>query len=340
MRVALDAQLAVGTSTGIGEYVRGLIDALRERGVDVVALREPRLDPWRFDRRVLWDQVLLPSAAARAKASLLHCSSGTMPLVRALPVVTTVHDLAWQRTQRHARWYARAYFGGLSLRQYRHAAAILTDSAFSRRELLDVAGAIDAARVHVVYPGVAAEFAALSRRPDGRTILVVGTVEPRKNLAFIIARLRALPLARVVSVGPSTPYHAECRDLARRLGVGDRVEFRGYVTERELLSLYESAAVAAVPSTYEGFGYAVAQALCAGLPCVASDRASLPEVSGGDAVVLPLADESAWEDALAGALRGERDAAASDARARSAERFSWRSAARAVADVYRAAMGQ
>jgi len=56
MRVALDAQLTVGTATGIGEYVRGLTCALRARELDLVALREERLNPWRFDRRVLWDQ--------------------------------------------------------------------------------------------------------------------------------------------------------------------------------------------------------------------------------------------------------------------------------------------
>ncbi|HTV72606.1 MAG TPA: hypothetical protein VME66_02735, partial [Candidatus Acidoferrales bacterium] len=63
MRVALDGQLAVGTATGIGEYVRGAAAALRERGVDVRLLAWSALDPWRFDRRVVWDQIALPVRA-------------------------------------------------------------------------------------------------------------------------------------------------------------------------------------------------------------------------------------------------------------------------------------
>lgn len=335
MRVALDAQLGVGTSTGIGEYVRGLAPALRAEGVDVVELRDERFDPWRFDRRLVWDQLLLPLRARRSGAVILHCASGTMPLRCALPIVTTVHDVAWLRSQEHARWYARRYFGAFSLARYRRAAAILTDSSFTRTELLEVLPALDATRVRAVAPGVADVFANVERRSDRQTILVVGTVERRKNLAFLIGLLPKLEGARIVSAGPATPYLDECRHIARRLGVQERVAFRGYVSLRELLELYASAAVAAVPSTYEGFGYAVAQALCAGLPCVASDRASLPEVAGDEARVVRLEDEAAWSAALDAALAGNLDASAAASRERSAARFSWRNAARSVAAAYR-----
>lgn len=334
MKIALDAQLSVGTATGIGEYVRGLAIALRAAGVDVVELRDERLDPWRFDRRVLWDQVLLPRRAARSGASLLHCASGTMPLRAPLPIVTTVHDVAWLRAQRHARWYARSYFGAFSLARYRAAAALFADSAFSKRELLQFLPELDPARVHAIAPGVAEAFSRVVRRGDGRTILVVGTVESRKNLTFLVRLLPRLPNARIVSVGPATSYQRVCRALADDLGVGGRVEFRGYVATQTLLDLYASSAVAAVPSTYEGFGYAVAQALCSGLPCVASDRASLPEVAGSDAPLAPLEDEDAWLAALGDALTGASDERARDARRRSVERFSWANAAAAIAGVY------
>ncbi len=335
MKVALDAQLAVGTPTGIGEYVRGLVPALRQRGLEVDELCEPRLDPWRFDRRIVWDQFILPQRARRSGAQVLHCASGTMPLRAPLPVVATVHDVAWLRVQDHARAYARWYFGRFSLARYARAAAILCDSEFSRRELLDASGQLVPERVHVAYPGVARAFCELARTPDRRTILVVGTVERRKNLAWIVDLLAELPQARIVSVGPFTPYARECLGRARALGVEERVELRGYVGPDELVELYERAAVAAVPSVYEGFGYAVAQALCAGLPCVASDRTSLPEVACGDATILPLGERVAWRNALADALMGALDEHASAVRARSVERFSWSRAADVVARAYR-----
>ncbi len=176
------------------------------------------------------------------------------------------------------------------------------------------------------------------RGGDGRTILAVGTIERRKNLELLIRALPALPGARIVAVGPPTPYRQECESIAATLGVEDRIEFRGYVARRELLELYATAATVAVPSFYEGFGYAAAQALCAGTPCVVSDRSALPEVVAGDARVLPVGDEAAWVQALRAQLRGDDDARAAAARGKSIERFAWPVGARAMRAVYEAAL--
>lgn len=340
MKVAVDAQLAVGTATGIGEYVRGLTEALRAQGVDVVELSEPDLDPWRFDRRVYWDQVLLPRRAKRSGADVLHCASGTVPLAVNMPVIVTVHDVAWlRRVQAHARPYARYYFGAFSLDRYRRAERIVVDSKFSRSELLWVLDGYDAWRVHVVYPGVAQDFCTLERRGgDGQTILVVGTVERRKNLDVVVRALAGLPRARVVCVGPATPYQDECRNLAGVLGVNDRIEFRGYVSREELLELYSTCAVVALPSRYEGFGYPAAQALCTGAPCVVSDQSALPEVVGKDARVVPVDDVHAWVEALGAALQGADDERAAKSRAGAIDRLAWPASAKSMRDVYKAAL--
>jgi glycosyltransferase involved in cell wall biosynthesis len=337
VRVALDAQLTVGTATGIGEYVAGLAESLRRRGVDVVELREPRLDPWRFDRRVIWDQFLLPQRVRASGAQLLHCAAGTMPAVAAIPIVVTVHDLAWHDVQAHAPAYARYYFGAFSLRRYRRAGRIVADSEFSRATLLALLDDFNPAHVEVVYPGVAADFCSAARvGGDGRTILAVGTIERRKNLEVVIRALAELPDARLVAIGPLTPYARECEEIARTCGVADRLEMPGYVSRRQLVALYERAAVAAVPSRYEGFGYAVAQALCAGLPCIASDRTSLPEIASGDARTIDADDPAAWSVALRCALDGNEDARAAQARPGAIARFSWESSAQRMETVYEA----
>ncbi|MDP9110910.1 MAG: glycosyltransferase family 4 protein [Candidatus Eremiobacteraeota bacterium] len=338
MKVAIDAQLTVGTATGIGEYATGLVDALRGQGVDVVALCEPRLDPWRFDRRLIWDQVILPRRAARSGAQMLHCAAGTMPFRLRLPVVVTVHDVAWLKVQEHARPYARYYFGVYALRRYAQAQRIVVDSYFSRGELLDVLD-VSPDLVDVVYPGVSADVCALERRADGsKTILVPGTVERRKNLEVLLRALPGLPGARIVSVGPPTPYLATCRALAAELGIEERVEFRGYVARAELLRLYATSAVVAVPSRYEGFGYAAAQALCSGIPAVVSDRSSLPEVVGANAAIVPVDDVAAWRDALQSALAKDSPAASAGARAAAIARFAWSASASAMRSVYEAAL--
>jgi glycosyltransferase involved in cell wall biosynthesis len=100
------------------------------------------------------------------------------------------------------------------------------------------------------------------------------------------------------------------------------------------LALYQRCAVAAVPSRYEGFGYAAAQALCAGVPCVVSERSSLPEVAGGDARVAAADDPKAWAAALDAALSGGDDARAARVRAAAIARFSWDASASAMERIY------
>jgi len=340
MIVAVDGQLTLGTGTGIGEYVRGLCAALPEIGAEVRMLQYPNLDPWRFHRRVLWDQLLLPRFAAHSGARLLHCASGTMPLRSPLPTVVTVHDIAWLRVQRHAPAYARYYFGPFMLKRYANAAAIAVDSSFSRAELLEVTR-IDAGQVHVVYPGVASDFCQLPRIPSHcGEILVPGTVERRKNLEVLIRSLPLEPRARLISVGPFTAYHNDCATLARDLQVIDRVEFRGYVRRDQLLKLYASCVAVAVPSLYEGFGYAAAQALCAGVPVLVANSSSLPEIAGSDGRVADAKDPAAWAAAIGVILDdpASAESAAAAARSRSAQRFSWMRSARRMLNVYATAL--
>jgi glycosyltransferase involved in cell wall biosynthesis len=314
--------------------VRDLARALPGAGVDVRALDAPWLDPWRFDRRVLWDQALFPLLAARSGAAVIHAASGTMPLFAHAPIVVTVHDMAWQRVQTHTRAYARAYFGRLMRARYRSAAAVIADSAFSASEFRELVGRDD---VEVVHPGVDERFAAIARAPAAAPFaLAVGTIERRKHLVRAVETIAALPGVRLIAVGPPTPYTDEVRARIAELGVGDRVELRGYVDRAELDALYARATFALVPSRYEGFGYAVAEALCAGLPVLAARTSSLIEVAGGDAPLLDPDDAVAWIDA-ARALLADRDAAerrAAAARPHAIARFAWPAAAARCAAIY------
>jgi glycosyltransferase involved in cell wall biosynthesis len=333
--VAFDTQLAVGTATGIGVYQRDLAAALCAQGADVRALSAPWLDPWRFDRRVLWDQVLLPLAVARSGANVFHASGGTVPFVRSLPTVVTVHDLAWLRVQTHTRAYARAYFGALQARAYRGAAAIVCDSAFSAAEYRELVEADRA--VEVVFPGVDERLERIVRMPDEVPFaLVVGTVEARKNLLAIVEALPALRTLRVVSVGPFTPYAERVRARAAELGVAGRLDLRGYVPLEERDRLYATATLALVPSRYEGFGYALAEAMCAGLPAIAARSSSLPELAGADVPLVDTDDTAGWVAAIRHILddRTAAESRAATLRTTAIARFAWPLAARQMLAVY------
>jgi glycosyltransferase involved in cell wall biosynthesis len=265
-----------------------------------------------------------------------------MPLVRTAPTAATVHDVAWLRVQQHARPYARAYFGSFQLARYRGARRIMVDSSFSREQLLELGG-FEARKVSVVYPGVAADVAAIVRLPDAEPFaLAVGTVEKRKNLEVVIEALAGVSGLRLVVVGPATPYQNHCLRLASERGVAERIEFRGYVTRSELRDLYARAAVVVVPSRYEGFGYAVAQARCAGVPFLAANSSSLPEVAEGAGPLLSPDDAEAWGAGLRELLedRSAAEARASSDRSAAIVRFAWTTAAARVAEVYKAALAE
>jgi glycogen(starch) synthase len=108
------------------------------------------------------------------------------------------------------------------------------------------------------------------------------------------------------------------------------------VPRADVLDLYARALVAVAPSHYEGFGYAAAQALCAGVPLVAADASSLPEVVARAAPLVSPNDVGGWVDALR-AIVDDPDRAqarASSVRASATERFRWRTTAEIVASTY------
>jgi alpha-1,3-rhamnosyl/mannosyltransferase len=255
--------------------------------------------------------------------------------------VVTIHDAAWLRVQQHTRRYARWYFGDAMARRSRSARAIVTDSIFSRNELIELTG-VDSSRVFVAYLGVDSSFAEIVRQPNRSrpSILAVGTVERRKALGVVIEALAEIPEVRLVSVGPTTSYEQECRELARRLGVEDRVDFRGYVSREELLVLYATATLAVAPSLYEGFGYAAAQALCSGIPLLASDAASHPEIVASALPLVASADARAWQAAITACLDDSEAAEtrAAAIRAAAAARFTWEACARATIAAYEFAL--
>ena len=231
-----------------------------------------------------------------------------MPRMTGMPIVVTVHDLAWHEAQAHAPAYARYYFGPFSLHRYRGAARIVVDSDFSRDRLLRILGDFDPTRVDVVYPGVAADFCGVPRSAgDGTTILAVGTVERRKNLEVLV---RALPRLPVRATRRDRAAHAvRARMRATRAafaGRRSRRDARIRDRARSFIELYERCAVAAVPSRYEGFGYAAAQALCAGVPCVVSDRSIAARGRGRRRASVDADDPNAWAGRSARALNGAR----------------------------------
>ena len=227
---------------------------------------------------------------------------------------------------------------------------MLTVSETSRRDIIRALKLTDAeaAKLQAVYNGVDARFAPPSAgAPRGavRTILYVGRLDPYKQVVTLVRAFGQLrrqmrePLHLLI-VGPDDPRYPEARRAAADLGLAECVTFLGFIENAELAAAYQEAALLVNPSSYEGFGLQLVEAMRCGVPVVCSDGGAQPEIAGPAARLVPVGDTQALADAMREVLCDEalraRLVAAGLARARD---FDWQQTARQTRNVYRRVLG-
>jgi glycosyltransferase involved in cell wall biosynthesis len=312
-----------------------------ERWARELAVRLPRLRPDRYAvvrppgalaHRAghAWEQAVLPALAVVRRAPVVLHPANLAPVASGRNVVV-IHDAA---ALREPSWYSRAYAAWqravlpVVVRRARH---VVTVSEFSRRELIELAGA-DPERVSVVSGGVdharmrpgADPAPALAALDLPRAyVLTVASRLARKNLAAlepVARRLRERGID-LVAAGGIRPQFAAPDEAA------GGVRFLGVVPEDLLAGLYAGAEAFVLPSLHEGFGLPVLEAMACGVPVVASDRGALPETCGDAALLVDPTDPAAIAEALDAAMGDEALIAAGLAHA---ARFSWERTARNV----------
>ncbi len=304
------------------------------------------------------EQALLPLAAARRRAALIHALNHVAPLLARAPVVVTLHDTRLFETRGEADLARRLFRRVAYPLSLRRAARLVADSAWTADRVARTFG-IDRARIAVIPLGVdvsAARTAPEDRARirarvgiagDGPAIVFVGAFLPNKNLPRLLdafAALAARPEGRGATLvlaggGRASGSEREAAALgarARALGIEERVRFPGYLDRGDLLGLVALASALAFPSLEEGFGMPVLEAFALGTPVLASDRGALPEVAEGAALAVDPEDPAAIAEGLARLIRdpGLRAELVARGRRRAAE-FSWARTAASTLEVYR-----
>jgi glycosyltransferase involved in cell wall biosynthesis len=271
----------------------------------------------------------LPAALRALGADVLD--HGFLPLPRVdVPVCLTVHDLrAVDGLSRWPRWLARRAFAGACAR----AAAVVAPSRWTAARLQQLAPRLSDVVVAPNAVDARAAAGALPRAlPATGFVLHVGHVEPRKNLAVVVAALRALPNATRPELWLAGRDAGGLAAVQRAAG-DVVVRAFGVVDEPTLAALYAHARSVVMPSRHEGFGLPVLEAFAHGAPVVASACAALPEVAGELATLLPPDDAAAWATALAATTRDDGEAA-SRRRAHAAA-HDWTASARILLATWR-----
>lgn len=364
MHIGIDARLTYYRTGGISTYMRRLVTALETLDTvnqyTILHGRKMRGSlVTRFRRAALWtpshhrfERLALSVELARFRLDVLHSPDFIPPLRGARRHVITVHDLTFLHYPQFLTADARRYYNDqidIAVRQANH---ILADSQSTKNDLvkmLDVSP--DKISVHLLgvdegFRPLSANAVAAARRdlqlPE-QYLLHVGTLEPRKNIVGLLTAYRAL-LDRLPDAPPlllagrkgwlfdETLAHVD------QLRLDKQVFFRDDISDEYLPALYNGAALLAMPSFYEGFGFPALEAMACGTVTVVSDRSSLPEVVGDVGLQVNPDDMSALAAALERALTDETWRAANrEAGIQRAKLFTWEQTARIALSAYQAA---
>jgi glycosyltransferase involved in cell wall biosynthesis len=269
-----------------------------------------------------------------------------------LPLVTTLHhpitsDLrialnaarnAWERLLIR-RWHA---FLNMQKKVVVQLHNIVTVSDCSRQDIARDFG-LQPAGISLVHNGIDTEvfkpMPGVARNPM-RLMATCSADAPLKGLRYLLrayARLlKQYPELELLLV--SKPQRGgKTEKLVRRLGIADKVKFVNGITTQQMVRYYAEAAIAVVPSVYEGFGLPAGEAMACGVPVVSTDGGALPEVVGDAGVIVPVKNVDALVAAIDTLLRNPQARAELGARGqqRIDESFCWHVCARQMTEYYR-----
>jgi glycosyltransferase involved in cell wall biosynthesis len=372
MRIAIDIRRV--NEFGIGTYIWNLVrnlSQLDDRNEYLLAGTDRNfheLGPLRpnftkflqSDRTGSWrSQLSLSLALGKQKPDVVHIPHHDCPFMMPGRLVVTIHDCVHVKFPPENLSRLRRYeLYWRTKRAVESASQILAVSNSTRDDLVNLFN-LDASRISVVHNALDERFSPAENGADRRTvleryqlqdpfILYSGRIRPHKNIHRLIEAFAVLKSElrddeqyrnlKLIVIGDELSRHQYLRLTVVRSGVQQDVRFFGFVPNPILRVFYQSAALFAFPSLYEGFGLPPLEAMASRTPVLASNTSSLPEVLG-DAALL-VNPENVFEIA-----RGMKSILMEDAlRKRLIERgmthisrFSWATAAKQVIDAYKRA---
>ena len=282
-----------------------------------------------------------------------HTFFGWLPAAKGTAVVSTIHDvIPIEQPEKFTR--TNAFYSGRNFwRQIRNSQAIIAVSEYTKSKIIEV-GRINDDRNIVVIPNGVRNLSALVTAEtmpglrerwgiDRPYVLYVGNIESRKGVATLLRAFRRLSVAKdlqLVIAGRKCWGYEEVEALASECPAG-QVVFPGYITEQEKASLLTDAHVFVYPSTYEGFGIPILEAMHCGCPVISADNSSLTELCRGAGELFTtesVGDLTEKLNMLLGSAQ-RRQTLIAAGRAR-AKLFTWERAAVDTARLYRSVVGR
>lgn len=285
MRLVIDGIIySLQTYGGISVYFNELLTRLNAASVDVEVVKFPpvkggiptfpRLNNTLIAARSFERYQKFNWGERPSSDTIFHSSYYRLPSKTTIPCVVTVHDFAYERCMYGLR---RRIHSAQKFAAIRASQAIICISNSTRDDLMELVGTRPDQNVHVIHNGSSECFRPTAvRQPERPFALFVGQRAGYKNFSALLRAMEHLPGLELRCVGGGPFSDSEFRGITP--DVLRRIHHEGFVTDLDLNILYNQAACLVYPSSYEGFGIPVVEAMRAGCPVVSINCKAVLEV--------------------------------------------------------------
>jgi len=366
MHIGIDVRMI--DKTGIGQYIKNLIFNLAKidkanhytlflnkvQQENYIDTRKNDNFEKRFIRSPIFtikEQIEFPFRLVLKNIDVFHSPHFILPLLYPMKYIVTIHDLIpiifpEELTSKRAKIYYRSMLFSATQR----ANKIIAVSNYTKKDIVNICN-IPPIKIEVVYEGVNDWYRPIKDKHildnikrkfsiNGEFLLYVGLSKPHKNLvrlikAFKILRKNVKIDLKLVIAGKIDPRYPEPRKITNKLDLKEDIIFTDFVSDQDLILLYNAAKIFVFPSLYEGFGLPPLEAMACGTPVVSSRVTSLAETLDGAALTFDPLDIYDMADKIYQVVRDENlRRELREKGIRWVKKFSWEKCARETLKVY------
>ncbi|WP_194768197.1 glycosyltransferase family 4 protein [Tamlana sp. I1] len=287
--IVINARFLTQKMTGVQRYAFEICNRLPKKignhELIFVAPNEPVVNKLENDIDIvfvgkhkgqLWDQLSLPVFLKKNKNPLLLNFVGIAPIFYKNKIMF-LYDLAFKH---HPEWFSYSFqklYNTLIPFSLSNSKRIVTDSNYVKQDIIETYKILDR-KLHVIYAAPSEKFINKNLKRE-KFILTVSSIDPRKNLKRVIEAFNKIDSDyKLVIVGKKNKTFSNV-GLDEEI-INDNIIFTGYLTDEELIDIYNTAELFIYASLFEGFGIPPLEAQACGCACIISNVTSLPEVYG------------------------------------------------------------
>jgi len=340
MKITIDGIIfSLQRHGGISVYFKQLLSYLSlSKSESTLLLHNPLLQPLMEKN---WSEVLMVRQSSRyleryrncrvpKKTAVFHSSYYRNPSRNNIPTVVTVHDFIYEEFINGPRGWVHTAQKNSAIRS---AQAIICNSESTKDDLLKYVGVRSDQLVYVTHLAASASFFSFNLKSEYLPfVLFVGNRAGYKNFSLVLKAMEFLPELELHCVGGGAIQSLELQNISD--AVVNRVKHLGLVTDEKLNELYNNAVCLVYPSSYEGFGIPVVEAMKAGCPVVCTNCKAVIEIGGNALTVVKDDDPRLMAEAILETMSSSRDLLIQKGEIIS-QRYSWENTHRQTLAVYK-----